>query len=311
MVESEVAQPVGRYAPSPTGELHLGSLAAALASFLHARSRGGRWYLRIEDIDPNREIPGAADSILRTLEACGLTWDGPVLYQSQRADAYAHALEYLVGQGMAFECGCTRREARRGAPGIEGPIYPGTCRAGLPDGRRPRTVRLRVNAADVSFEDGVFGCVTQHLSRDVGDFVIRRADGYVAYQLAVALDDAYQGVTEVVRGADLVTSTPRQTLLQSLLGLPRPDYWHLPLLLAADGRKLGKTSGAPPVDSARPVPVLMNALRVLGQHPPAALGSADRYAVLDWAMQNWDVQRIPHVRTITFDDSGASAAEEN
>lgn len=301
MVDDKTVQPVGRYAPSPTGRLHFGSLVAALASFLQARSRGGLWYVRMEDIDPSREVPGAASDVLGTLEACGLVWDGPVLYQSERTQAYREALDYLLAEGAAFPCGCTRREARTGPLGEEGPIYPGTCRSGLSEGREPRTVRLRVDAGEVRFYDGVFGPVTQNLARDVGDFVLRRADGYAAYQLAVVLDDAFQGVTEVVRGADLLTSTPRQRLLHSLLGLPQPDYWHVPLLVAADGHKLGKSSGARPVDAKRPVPALIEALRFLGQKPPLVLADGARDEVLAWAISNWDVRFVPRAPSICVD----------
>lgn len=189
--------------------------------------------------------------------------------------------------------------------GEEGPIYPGTCRDGLPAGRAARSMRVRVDTGEVMFDDGVLGPVEQHLARDVGDFVVQRADGRAAYQLAVVVDDAYQGVTEVVRGADLLPSTPRQILLQSLLGLPQPSYWHIPLLLDGDGRKLGKSSGAPPVDPARPVPALVRALEVLGQQPPADLADAGRDDVLAWGVQHWHAARVPRTRMVTFDESPA------
>lgn len=285
--------PPGRYAPSPTGALHFGSLVAAVASFLQARNRGAAWYMRMEDIDPKREVPGAADDILRTLEVFGLTWDGPVLYQSERTAAYAEAVAELEGRGLTFDCGCTRREARTGPRGEEGPIYPGTCRNGLPPGRKPRSVRLRVAAEEVAFVDGVMGGVRQRLDRDVGDFVIRRADGCFAYQLAVVLDDAWQGVGEVVRGADLLPSTPRQIYLQRRLGLPTPVYAHVPLLVGRDGWKLSKSEGAAAIDRRRPGPALVEALRVLGQAPPPALADERVETILDWGRRHWRLDRVP------------------
>lgn len=264
--------------------------------------------MRIEDLDPEREVPGAAADILRTLEAFGLTWDGTVLYQSTRDKAYRLALEQLVEEGDVFPCGCTRREVRAGPLGPEGPIYPGGCRNGLPLGREPRTLRVRVDNHVLGFHDGVFGCFQQDLAREVGDFVVRRGDGHTAYQLAVVLDDAWQGVTQVVRGADLLTSTPRQLLLQSMLGLPQPAYWHVPLLVDAHGRKFGKSSGAPSLAVHQPVPLLVSALRVLGQGPPAELNDADCDDVLGWAIRHWDSARIPALRAMMIDaDAGGRA----
>lgn len=287
------ADPVGRYAPSPSGPLHFGSLLAAVASFVHARSRGTRWVLRMDDIDRGREVPGAADAILRTLEAFGLIWDGPVLYQSRRTAAYQAALERLRESGRVFDCGCTRREAQTGPAGIEGPVYPGTCRGGLPTGRSPRSVRFRITETHLKFDDGIQGDVAQNPAADVGDFVVRRADGQFAYQLAVVADDAAQGVTEVVRGADLLTSTPRQILLQQALGLPTPAYWHVPLITHADGRKFSKSEGAAALDPARPVPALLAALELLGQSPPAELAAEPVDTVLGWATANWQSALVP------------------
>jgi len=260
---------VGRFAPSPTGPLHFGSLVAALASWLDARRHGGRWLLRMEDLDPPREVPGAADAILRTLEAFGLTWDGPVLYQSTRQAAYEAALEQLRAAGLAYDCGCTRREvAEAGKPGLDGPIYPGTCRNGLPPGKSPRAVRVRSEADPIEFTDRQQGPIGQDVAREVGDFVIRRADGLYAYQLAAVVDDAFQGVTHVVRGADLLDSTPRQILLQRRLGLPTPAYLHHNLVLTPQGEKLSKQTHAPPVDDTDPVPTLISALGFLGERGP-------------------------------------------
>ncbi len=285
--------PRGRFAPSPTGALHFGSLVAAVGSFLDARHRGGDWLVRMEDLDRTREVPGAADGILRTLDAFALTWDGPVVYQSTRTDAYAQALEHLRALGLVYPCACSRKEiAAAGLAGPEGPIYPGTCRAGLAPGRRGRSLRLRVPPGEVAFVDRVQGLIAQDVARTVGDYVIRRADGVHAYQLAVVLDDAWQGVTDVVRGADLTASTPRQILLQGALGLPTPAYAHLPLVLDRLGRKLSKSEVAAPVDPADPIPTALMALRHLGQDlPPETPGTAAE--LWSWAIPRWDLGRVP------------------
>lgn len=285
--------PRGRFAPSPTGALHFGSLVAAVGSFLDARHRGWDWLVRMEDLDRTREVPGAADGILRTLEAFALTWDGPVVYQSTRTDAYAQALEHLRALGLVYPCACSRKEiAAAGLAGPEGPIYPGTCRAGLAPGRRGRSLRLRVPPGEVAFVDRVQGLIAQDVARTVGDYVIRRADGVHAYQLAVVLDDAWQGVTDVVRGADLTASTPRQILLQQALGLPTPAYAHLPLVLDRLGRKLSKSEAAAPVDPTDPIPAALRALRHLGQDlPPETPGTAAE--LWSWAIPRWDLGRVP------------------
>jgi len=283
----------GRFAPSPTGPLHLGSLVAAIGSFLDARHHHGTWLVRMEDLDQTREVPGAADAILRTLEAFGLHWDGPVVYQSARTSAYAAAIARLADLGLIYACGCSRAQiAAQGPLGIEGPVYPGTCRSGLPPGRRPRSLRWRVPAGTVAFDDRIQGPLTQDVQREIGDFVLRRADGIHAYQLAVVVDDAWQGVTQVVRGADLTTSTPRQILLQSALGLPTPAYAHLPLVVDARGRKLSKSEAALPLDPTDPLPSVLKALRHLGQPLPP-----ERPATLaelwQWAVAAWDLARVP------------------
>lgn len=283
----------GRFAPSPTGPLHYGSLVAALASFLQARSRGGEWLVRIEDLDTPRIDSRAARPILAILAAYGLEWDGPVMIQSERTGAYQAALDRLLHQGDAFPCACTRREARAGSRGPEGPIYPGHCRNGVPAGRHARSVRARVRSGPIHVDDAVCGRVCQDLAKDVGDFVIRRADGLFAYQLAVVVDDAEQGITDVVRGADLLTSTPRQVFLQRLLGLPTPGYLHTPLACLADGRKLSKQHGADALAPHRPGPALIAALADLGQSPPADLSANTPRGILEWAVAHWRVERIP------------------
>lgn len=286
---------VGRFAPSPTGPLHFGSLVAAVGSYCLARRIGGRWLLRMEDLDRPRVIPGAADEILRALELCGFEWDGEVLWQSRRDERYRQVLDELRGRGLVFDCGCSRREVLASAPhaGEEGPVYPGTCRAGLPPGRRPRAERLRVPAEAVTFCDLVFGVVEQHLATVVGDFVLRRADGLFAYQLAVVVDDHDCGVSQVVRGADLLGSTPRQIYLHQCLGWQVPDYLHLPLALAADGEKLSKRHGSLPLDVHAAGDWLTAALEFLGQKVPAELKSAPPAELLRWGASSFDVRSIP------------------
>ena len=239
----------GRFAPSPTGELHAGSLVAAMASYLDARAHDGVWLVRIEDIDPPRDIPGAGESILKTLAALGLTSDEPVLWQHDRDEAYRAALDELTRRGFVYGCACSRKEilaedARLGlAPGV----YPGTCRDGT-HGRAARAQRFRTSSEPVTFHDRLAGTVTQNVEREVGDFVLKRADGLWAYQLAVVTDDGFQGITHVVRGADLVDNTPRQILLSRALGLAVPTYMHLPLVLNPEGQKLSKQQGAAPLN---------------------------------------------------------------
>lgn len=290
----------GRFAPSPTGALHFGSLVAAVGSFLEARTRGGAWLLRMEDLDRPREQPGARDAILRALDACGLAWDGPVATQSERGEAYHAALHRLTHAGAAFPCACSRREiADSAVAGIEGPVYPGTCRDGLPHGRRPRALRvLTAGAAPIAFTDALQGDVRQDVAADVGDFVIYRADRIVAYQLAVVVDDALQGITDVVRGADLLHSTPRQILLQRLLGLPTPRYVHLPVAVNAAGEKLSKQARAAALDPARPVAALARAMRFLGHPPPAGLEDASVGTFWQWALDAWRLERVPRAASI-------------
>ena len=276
----------GRFAPSPTGPLHFGSLLAAFGSWLHARAAGGTWLVRIEDVDRAREVPGAAASQLRTLAAFGLDHDGEVEYQSHREHLYAAALARLRASGRAFECHCSRGDLA--ATG-------GVHRACRPGARRPDpAVRLRVpDGSREAFEDAVHGHSVQDVARDAGDFVLLRADGYWAYQLAVVVDDAAQGITDVVRGADLLASTPRQLLLQRALDLPRPRYLHLPLVLDADGRKLSKSRAALPVDDADPVPALRAAWAALGQDARLLPGAAPLRPVLAAALAGFDARRIP------------------
>ena len=282
----------GRFAPSPTGLLHAGSLTTAVGSYLHARSQGGQWQLRIEDLDPPREVPGAADAILRTLEALGFTWDGPVIWQSQRLTAYQDALDALIASGHAYPCACTRREiALAGHPGVDGVVYPGTCRHGLAAGKAGRAWRLHVPAGEVMFMDGHYGAQRQDVAHQVGDYVLKRADGLFAYQLAVVVDDAWQGISEVVRGADLLDSTPRQIVLQRALNAPTPRYTHLPLLVNAAGEKLSKQTLAPAIRPDQAADELRLALTRLNHAPPADCQGLDE--LWSWALAHWSLARAP------------------
>ena len=294
MPEPQVPPPRGRFAPSPTGPLHLGSLTAALGSWLLARQAGGEWLVRVEDLDPPRERPGAAQQQLQALADFGLLPDGPVLFQSQRGDHYAAALAELAARGDAFECLCSRSDLAA-ANGVHR-----ACVA-RPHGRHPAW-RLRVPAGPVEFQDRIRGTQRQDLHEEVGDFVLRRADGYWAYQLAVVVDDALQGITEVVRGADLLDSTPRQILLQRRLSLPQPAYAHLPLLLDGHGAKLSKSLRSAPVDATDPLPALRLAWRALGQDPAVLATPAAAPKLLSRALPAFEAGRIPpHDQTVTGD----------
>jgi glutamyl-Q tRNA(Asp) synthetase len=289
----------GRFAPSPTGPLHFGSLVAAVGSYLEARRRDGRWLLRIEDLDPPRVVPGVADAIMRTLDVCGLHWDGSVIRQSARHDAYHAALHLLRQRGALYPCACSRREIADSAThGIDGAVYPGTCRGGLPAGRPARALRVLTDGATPAFDDAVQGGMSQRIEADVGDFVVYRCDGVFAYQLAVAVDDGELGITDVVRGADLLDSTPRQIFLQQLLGLPTPRYAHLPVAVDADGEKHGKQTRAAPIDTAAPAAALTAALEFLGQSPPPQLKRASITECWQWAIEHWQLQRVPRRRTM-------------
>jgi len=293
-MSDEIHVPIGRFAPSPTGPLHFGSLLVAVGSYCLARREGGRWLLRIEDLDVPRVVPGAADRIMRTLENLSLFWDGEVVWQSRRTERYASVLDRLQEQGLVFGCACSRKEVLASAPhaGEEGPVYPGTCRGGLTPGRKPRAWRLRVPSSQVCMTDGVFGPLSQCLADEVGDFVLRRADGLFAYQLAVVVDDADAGVNQVVRGQDLLTSTPRQIYLQECLRFPHPRYVHLPLALAANGEKISKRHGTIEAEEAAG-DLLWRVLRFLGQEVPVELRRAPSAEVLDWGVRCFDMARVP------------------
>ncbi|NKI36013.1 tRNA glutamyl-Q(34) synthetase GluQRS [Wenzhouxiangella sp. XN79A] len=275
----------GRFAPSPTGPLHFGSLVAAVGSYLQARSHGGLWQVRIEDIDPPRVVPGAAEDQLATLARFGMAPDGPVRYQRRSTPRHAAAVERLLADGLAFACGCSRADLPSSG------VYPGTCRSGLPPGRTARSVRFRVPAEPVRVQDPLRGAWEERLEQTCGDVVIRRADGFHAYQLAAVVDDLHEGITEVVRGADLIDSAGRQQALHRALGGTPPRWLHLPLVVDSSGRKLSKSSGADPVTARPAAEALALALRVLGHPPPAGRRTLD--ALWAWARASWATGRIP------------------
>ncbi len=291
--------PRGRFAPSPTGPLHFGSLVAALASCCDARAAGGQWLVRVEDVDVPRSRRGAEGSILEMLERYGCFWDGPVVRQSARTEIYETALDRLGAGGHVYECACTRAELDVAALGAGGErVYPGTCREGVPGeraARAHRAWRVRVGDARIEWRDRLHGAQAQQLARDVGDFVVRRADRLFAYQLAVVVDDALQGVTDVVRGADLLASTARQIFLQRRLEYPTPSYLHVPIALNAEGEKLSKQTHAAPL-ARDPLPALLAAWCFLAQ--PLPTGSALPASVAEfwqWAIRSWNPARLPPV----------------
>lgn len=284
----------GRFAPSPTGPLHFGSLVAAAGSFLDARSQGGDWLVRMEDLDPPREVAGAADSILQTLDDYGLHWDGPVVYQSSREQHYIEALTLLDTAGQLYPCGCSRNDIRQARPADKpAGFYPGTCRDGIPAGREARSIRVRTGDISIRFDDRLQGRQQESLTGTCGDFLLRRADGLIAYQLAVVVDDAEQGVTDIVRGADLLDSTGRQIHLQQLLGLKIPRYMHLPMAVNAQGEKLSKHTHAQPVSSQHRSQTLCAALGFLGQPLETDMETADLGEIWQWAIDHWDIDALP------------------
>jgi glutamyl-Q tRNA(Asp) synthetase len=290
---------IGRFAPSPTGPLHFGSLVAALGSWLDTRSAGGQWHVRLDDLDRPRCVPGAGEDILRTLEAFGLVPDGPVVRQSGRDAVYGEALDRLIDLELAFPCACSRRDIREaGRVGPAGPIYPGTCRGGLPPGRRARSWRFAVSAEPVTFTDRLCGSRTVDLPGEIGDFVIRRADGLFAYHLAMVVDDAELGVTDVVRGGDLLDCTAPQIALQRALGLPMPRYLHLPVAVHPNGSKLSKQTQAPAIRAERAPEHLIDALRFLGMDADVAPGDAGIDELLAWAIPRWHPARLPREATL-------------
>lgn len=292
----------GRFAPSPTGPLHFGSLIAAVASYLEARTQQGKWLVRMEDLDQPRSMPGAADAILQALETFGFEWDGVVVYQSQRNEAYAQALALLQAKNLIYSCACSRREIADSAlAGIDGPVYPGTCRDGLATSKQGLAQRIRTEDRIITFNDVIQGCVSQNLASDIGDFVLRRADGYHTYQLAVVVDDAEQGITNVVRGADLLASTPRQIYLQQLLGFTTPTYAHVPIAANLQGKKLSKQTLAQALNPQQAVLQVWQALHFLGQFPPTKLIDANLADLWTWAKLHWDIRHVTRQRILPGD----------
>lgn len=303
LVTSHESLPIpyrGRFAPSPTGPLHFGSLVAAVGSYLCARQARGEWLVRIEDLDTPRVVPGSSDQIIRTLDALGFEWTGSILHQSSRRDAYEAATQQLLNAGLAYHCSCTRSELQAasitnkfaGLLDTDELRYPGWCRNGPRDPTRRTAVRLFVTPGEIAVTDLVQGRFTVDVSAEVGDFVIRRRDQLHAYQLAVVVDDAHQGISAIVRGADLLHSTPRQMFLQRMLRLPSPMYAHLPVVTDANGIKLSKSAGAAAIDIARPSSELWRALEFLQQAPPAHLRRAGLATLWEWAIQHWQLQRL-------------------
>ena len=291
---------VGRFAPSPTGPLHLGSLVAALGSYLMAKRSDGLWLLRMEDLDLPRVVAGCADDMLATLETLGFQWDGEIVYQSRRSDHYREAARELLDRGLAYPCGCTRSEIAQiaSAPNQEAVVYPGICRNGLPPGKAERALRVKLDEEVISFEDGVMGPYCQQMSASCGDFVIHRADGLYAYHLAVVVDDAAAGVNQVVRGADLLSSTPRQIYLQRIFGYQTPGYGHLPLVIGPEQSKLSKRDHAVSLAAGRDLAreggsLLVSALRFLGQIVPTEMEGASPGEVLQWGVANFNPSSVP------------------
>jgi glutamyl-Q tRNA(Asp) synthetase len=283
----------GRFAPSPTGLLHMGSLIAAVASYLQAKTRQGKWLIRIEDLDPPREIKGAADTIIKTLDQFGFEWDDEICYQSKRADAYEDILDRLNNMDCIYSCACSRAEIHAtGTLTAFGLRYAGTCRQGIHKGKTATSIRLRVPDKIIHFDDKVQGKQQQNLQRDIGDFIVKRADGLTAYQLAVVIDDAAQGITEIVRGSDLLNSTPRQICLQQLLDYRTPEYAHIPVIVNHQGEKLSKQTGATAIEADSAGAALVLALCYLNQQPPLSLKHAPISEIWHWAIEHWQLHKV-------------------
>ena len=283
---------IGRFAPSPTGPLHYGTMIAAIASFLQARAHQGQWIVRIEDVDTLRRVEGADTQILKTLEAFDLHWDGEVIYQSQRTEVYEQALAILEQKQLTYLCTCSRRTLLE-KTGSFSPVYPGTCRNKTDRPESDYAIRLKVPDEVIRFNDGRYASQQQNLANEVGDFIIKRRDGLFAYQLAVVVDDAEQNISEVVRGFDLLDSTARQLYLQSCLGYTHPEYLHLPLVLDESGDKLSKSSGAAAIDNTEPLTTTISILDFLGQNIPSELNQASLAELWEYAIEHWNPDSIP------------------
>lgn len=291
----------GRFAPSPTGPLHFGSLIAAVASYLQAKSSQGDWLVRMEDLDPPREVPGSADDILRTLEQHGLHWDESVLYQSQRHDAYLAAIHTLSQHNLTYHCNCSRKDISKQQHSHGIFVYPGTCRDANREQVDQCSIRIKTESLEIGFDDNIQGYFSHNVGTYVGDFVLQRADGWFAYQLAVVIDDAEQEITEIVRGSDLLDNTSRQIFLQRVFGFEQPKYAHLPVATNASGEKLSKQTFAQPVSNTSPSANIMKTLEFLGQNPPAELASCELDNIWQWALEHWQMRMVPKVLKIPLD----------
>lgn len=291
---------IGRFAPSPTGLLHFGSLVTAVASYCFAKAQGGKWLIRMEDLDTPRNVPGAADAILRQLEHLGLFWDGSILYQSSRLEFYADTLQHLIASGCVYRCTCSRREiaARAQHNTTAGPIYSGHCRLKNHPAEKRGSWRLQVGYECITFTDLLCGDVKQSLAHTIGDYILKRTDNIFAYQFATPIDDATQDITQVIRGADLLDSTPRQIYLLNLLGKQTPEYGHIPLVVDRQGNKISKSAQTlRHIDASHPLPYgtpdLFQALIFLGQRPPLTLHNSSPLSLLEWAVCNFKPHSIP------------------
>ena len=302
-MSDEILHYRGRFAPTPTGPLHFGSLIAAVASYCQARSLQGDWLVRIEDVDEIRTVPGSADDILRTLDNYGFQWQGDVLYQSHRKPAYEETLQQLLTKDLIYRCVCSRKELQEQAElGELGIIYPGLCANKQHTENIESAIRIRTQNQHIEFEDQIMGKYGHNLKQDLGDFIVRRRDGLFAYQLAVVIDDEFQQITDVVRGIDLLNSTPRQIYLQQQLDYNTPTYAHLPIAIDANGNKLGKQTGASTIDSGKPVAALVKAMNFLGQQTEPGLENASLNTFWQWAIEYWDISKIPRTEKIPYSD---------
>ncbi len=284
----------GRFAPSPTGSVHYGTLVSAVGSYLQAKKNNGEWIIRIEDVDTTRKVKGSDTEILKTLDAFGFQWQGEVVYQSQRTEHYQHALDQLISQSLIFPCLCSRKQLAK----TDNAIYPGFCRSRLLPEVKPHALRIRAGDINITFNDHVMNRQIQNIKRECGDFIVKRRDGLFAYQLAVVVDDALQNITEVVRGADLLGSTNRQIYLQQKLDYPTPQYCHLPLAIDNDGNKISKSAGTAAVDIRHKEILLVSVLNFLGQSTPTDLKNSTLDDIWTWAIQNWNIHQTSPQNTI-------------
>jgi len=287
---------IGRFAPSPTGPLHFGSVVAAVASYMQAKSQRGKWLVRMDDVDTPRNQAGADTSILKSLETLGLYWDDKVLFQSHRQQAYQEALNLLSEKNLLYRCTCTRKQ-------LQGNAYPGTCRNLGHSSDQQHALRVITDQVAIKIDDGIQGYFQQILETEIGDFIVHRADGLVAYHIATVVDEAYQEITEIVRGADLLDSTPRQIYLQNLLNYPTPTYTHLPIAVDKRGYKLSKQYHAAPIDDSDPVATLISALDFLGQQPEKLLAEEGVEEIIQWGIKHWSLEKIPRLNSIEVENT--------